>query len=194
MKKRIGFISAILFITLLCSSLVAPFSAATSEPVKTAQNDPVLAARFLNMLNHNASYNTDFNSVDSLVNNAACLLAANSDTDDEFIAEDIVADYMMDMYGIEITDASELNPEFPQKNGYVFIIPRGLTSYNHKFVSAVKNEDGTYTVKTEVTVKQHDGLPEKAEAVSMFVPSRTSAFGFNLLASDIPEIGMDAVI
>lgn len=190
MKKRVGIITAILLITVLCSALYAPLSAAGSEKAtEIPQSDPALAARFMNMLNHNYSYNEDFDSVDALVNNAVCALAVRSNTDDEFIPESVVADYMMDMYGIELTDASALNPEFPQKEGYLFIIPRGLTAYKHSFVSAVKNEDGSYTVKTEVTLKPHDDVSETVEAVSLFVPSRTSAFGFHLISSDIPQTG-----
>lgn len=188
MKKIFGTTAVILLITVFCSAFFSPISSATSENIDAEpQNDPVLTARFLNILNHNASYDDDFNSVDTLVENAVCLIASNTNTDDEFVSESIVAGYMMDMYGIEITDASELNPELPHKTGYIYIIPRGLTSYKHQFISAVKNEDGSYTVKTSVTVKCHDSASETFEAVSLFVPSRVSAFGFNLISSEITE-------
>lgn len=188
MKKRTLTVMLILAITLLCSVLFSPFSAASAEKTeKIPEESPALAARFMNMLNHNASYNSDFDSVDMLVNNAACMLSAKLGLEDEFISERTVADYMMDMYGIEVTDTSALNPEFPKKDGYIFVIPRGLTVYSHSFISAVKNEDGSYTVKSLVKIKPHDGGTETVEAVSLFVPSKTSPFGFNLISSEIPE-------
>ena len=60
------------------------------------------------------------------------------------------------MYGIEIDDMSQLNAEFPQIDGYLYIIPRGYTTYSHSILSVEQNEDGSYTVVSNVTVKGHD--------------------------------------
>lgn len=187
MKRRAMMILVILLATVFCSAAFAPLSAVSAEKTAAVSaEDPVLAARFLNMLNHNASYDADFDSVDTLVNNAVGTLCHLRDSaDEDFIDVNIVADYMMNLYGIELTDVSALNAGFPQKEGYLFILPRGLTSYTHRFVSACENEDGSFSVETEVTITPHDGESETVTAVSLFVRNPASAFGFNLVYSNL---------
>ncbi len=188
MKNRVFSIGLSVLVLVICISVITPASAVIAQ----TKNDVVLspqkvnATRFLNMLNHNSSYNEDFYDVDCLVNNAVLqLLDLRSNEDEDFIAVGLVADYMKDMYGIELVDVSALNAEFPQKEGHIFIIPRGFSTYSHEFVSSIENEDGSFTVETLVTVTYHDGETETVSAVSLFVPNSASAFGYNLVYSNL---------
>ncbi|MBE6727392.1 MAG: hypothetical protein E7562_01950 [Ruminococcaceae bacterium] len=188
MRHRFAAVLVIILSLVLCTGIFAPAPAVVAETKKDAvlSDEKVNAARFLNMLNHNSSYNDDFFDVDVLVNNAVLqLLDLRSAEDEDFIAVGFVAEYMKDMYGIEIVDVSALNAEFPQKEGHIFIVPRGFSTYTHEFVSARENEDGSFTVETKVTVDYHDGKVETVSAVSLFVVNEASAFGYNLVYSNL---------
>ncbi len=190
MKKIIGLVLSVCLVA-VCSFLVAPMfnestqvSAATPAEIEAGANE----ARFLNMLNHNFVYNTDFDNIDTIVNNSVLNLLSLRDIENEdFIDETYVKGFVKDMYGIEIADMSGFNAEFPQLDGFVYIIPRGFTSYNHEIVSVVENEDGSFTVTSEVTADAHDGEAETKTAVSLFVENEESAFGYNMIYCDIIE-------
>ncbi len=156
-----------------------------ATPVALAEKSEasINGARFLNMLNHNYIYGTDFENVDVMVN--GCVPALLSSREEDFISSGIVASFMNDMYGIEIVDMSALNADFPQKEGYLYIIPKGFTSYEHSDAEVRLNEDGTFTVITKVIVTTHEGEQYEAKAVSLFVENDASAFGYNIVSSEI---------
>lgn len=146
----------------------------------------VLESRFLNMLNHNFVYDESFYTVEDIVNDSViALLDMKEDEDSSFISEAIVKDYIFNMYGIEIDDFSEINPDFPKKEGYVFILHRGYSEFDHKMLSVNENEDGSYTVKTKVSVSSHDGIAITETCETLFVPNSDSSFGFVIIRSDI---------
>lgn len=188
MKKVLSLVLCLVMLA-ICSSLIAPVitegsqvSAATADEVKTNVNE----ARFLNMLNHNFVYNTDFDDADTIVNNASlALLDLRDSANEDFIKDTYVKGFVKDMYGIEIADMSDLNAEYPQLDGYLYIIPRGYTSYNHTIVSVEQNEDGSYTVVSDVTVSDHDAAAKTQKAVSLFVENDESAFGYNMIYCNI---------
>lgn len=190
MKKRfLNCLATILVLLLSFSVLSVRPSAQESEvPFKTSSYDAneALKARFLNMLNHNFAYDTAFESAEDLVN---CALLARlnlrDDKDDSYIAENYIKDYLLDMYGIEIDDFSVFNTDFPHKDGFVYIVPRGFSVFSHSNAAITENEDGTYTVTTDVTVISHDSDAENGRAVTMFVKSSESKFGFCILSSNI---------
>lgn len=155
--------------------------AAVSE---TADRQKVLEARFLNMLNHSFAYGEELASVDDLVNCAVTALCVTGGADGSFIEESRVEDYLYNMYGVEVEDLSSVNADFPKKDGYVYIIPRGYTVYKHTIASVRLNEDGSYTVTTNVTLDSHDGKQE-GKAVTLFVKNSDSQFGFNIISSEI---------
>ncbi len=189
MKNRITVIAVIIVSLFLAVAFFAPtpeVKAQNDTVTEISENENALKSRFLNMLNHNSSYNEDFESVDMLVNNAVLQnLDLRDGADEDFIKEIYISDYMKNMYGIEISETEDLNPEFPQKDGYIFIIPRGYDVYAHEFVSMRENEDGTVSVETAVTLNPHDGEKETYTAVSLFVKNEQSAFGWNLVYSNI---------
>ena len=155
--------------------------AAVSE---TADRQKVLEARFLNMLNHSFAYGEELASVDDLVNCAVTALCVTGGADGSFIEESRVEDYLYTLYGVEVEDLSSVNADFPKKDGYVYIIPRGYTVYKHTIASVRINEDGSYTVTTNVTLDSHDGKQE-GKAVTLFVKNSDSQFGFNIISSEI---------
>ena len=163
----------------------ADYSAA--DKAVTAENadmGKVLEARFLNMLNHSFAYDEELASAEDLVTCAVTALCAAGGTDDEFVEESRVADYLYNMYGVEVENFSAVNAGFPKKDGYVYIIPRGYTVYKHSIESVRLNEDGSYTVTTSVILDSHDG-EEEGKAVTLFVKNSDSQFGFNIISSDI---------
>ncbi len=194
MKKRILSLSLIILIVAVCSSVLAPVAADDKEQnvTESAVVENALDTRFLNMLNHNYVYNSDFECADDIINNSiAALIDLRDKENEDYIAERYVKGFVSDMYGVEVADMSGLNADFPQKEGYVYIIPRGMTGYSHEIISVNENDDGTYTVVTEVTVDCHDGQPESFKAVSLFVKNQASAFGYNIVYSNIADDASD---
>lgn len=151
----------------------------------TPDETKILNSRFLNMLNHSFVYNEDFYSVDALVNSSMPALLDLKDTeDDSYIKEIYVADYLFNMYGIEIADLSEVNSEFGEREGYIYIIPMGFEVYNHSIMDITENEDGSFTVKTEVEISSHDGTVSVETCESLFIENEESQFGYNILYSE----------
>ena len=194
MKKVLSLVLCFVFL-IICTSFIAPMfdkgaqvSAAATKEVKPTANE----ARFLNMLNHNFVYNSDFEDVDTIVNNATLALLDLRDVEnDEYIADTYVKGFVKDMYGIEIADMSALNSEFPQLDGYVYIIPRGYTTYTHKIISVEQNDDGSYTVVSDVITSDHDSANKSQKAVSLFVENENSAFGYNMIYCNLVTGGTD---
>ena len=148
----------------------------------------VLEARFLNMLNHSFVYDTDFEDVESIVNQSIIALLNMRDiNDDSYIAQNIVSDYVYSMYGISDIDFSSINTMFPQKQGFVYIIPRGFWIYDHEMISATQNEDGSFTVKTNISVLGHDDSDFVGICETLFVKNEASRFGYNIIYSNISE-------
>ncbi len=142
--------------------------------------------RFLNMLNHSFVYDEDIEDIEEIVNcSVAALLDMRDSEDDSFISESVVSDFVFNMYGVEIDDFSLINSELPQKEGYVYILPRGYSVYSHELVSVSVNEDGSYTVKTKVTVDSHDCDAESFACTTLFVANPHSQFGYNIISSSI---------
>ncbi len=186
-------ISLILVLIMLASFSVISANPAEIDSTASAENatvsenfdkEKVLEARFLNMLNHSFAYDEELASVEDLVNCAVTALCVTGGTDDSFIEESRVEDYLYNMYGVEVENLSSVNADFPKKDGYVYVIPRGYTVYKHTIDSVRLNEDGSYTVTTSVTLDSHDGK-EEGKAVTLFVKNSNSQFGFNIISSDI---------
>ncbi|MGI6280104.1 MAG: hypothetical protein ACOYJS_06050 [Acutalibacteraceae bacterium] len=181
-------ISVMLISAILSLVSFSNFSAANVTEPAAASENKVLESRFLNMLNHNYVYNDSFNSLEEIVNDSViALLDMRDREDDSFVADYIVNAYLYDMYGITIDDFSAINPTFPQKEGYVFIIPRGYSLYDHEAISLNKNEDGTYTFITKVTIRTHDGSVAVLQAETLFVKNPASKFGYNIVFSNISD-------
>ena len=145
--------------------------------------DKALETRFLNMLNHNFVYNEDFSSDEALINNS--ILALLDLSVDSYIEMQYVNDYIYNMYGIENFNYGSIDKELTEKAGYVYVIPRGYSLYQHKIVSVTANMDGSYTVVTDVEISMEDDSVLNERATTLFLPNGESRFGFNILYSDI---------
>lgn len=147
--------------------------------------DKVLNTRFLNMLNRNFVYGDAFDTVEDVVNySMPALLELRDSEDASYINMGIVSGFVYDMYGIEV-DFSLINQDLPQKEGYVYILPRGYEKYSHSIVAVIENEDGSYTVKTNVKISSHDGCVYTDVCETLFVRNEASQFGFNMVYSNI---------
>lgn len=185
LKRILATALALACVLVLCSFDVAPANT-VSKPVLITPTEEiaekVLESRFLNMLNHNYAFNDDFLSDERLVNHSA--LALLNMVEEQFINEAYVKDYIFNMYGKVINDFSGFNADFPQKAGYIYVIPRCYDLYKHSVLSVTDNSDGSFTVVTEVEISLLDGSIETATATSLFLKNSDSQFGFNLLYCD----------
>ncbi len=164
-----------------------------ANSMNSIDSDKVLETRFLNMLNHNFVYDDDYKSVEDIVNNSVFALLDLRDAEDEsFIAETFVSDYVFNMYGIKVENYEEINADFPKKDGFVYIIPRGYSTFDHEIKSVTLNEDGSYTVKTVISESYHDSVEYFDECETLFVPNANSAFGFSIIRSVIGSTAFSA--
>ena len=186
MKKGILSIAALALVLLISfSSLsVKPAATAIEKPSAPAvSQEKILSARFLNMLNHNFVYNDAFDSVYEMT---ACSEVALLDrAENGYISSGVISGYLYNMYGVEGVDFAAVTKDFPQRENYVYVIPRGFSVYKHSNPVITENEDGSYTVVTVVQIFSHDSETETAKASTLFVKNENSAFGFNIISSDI---------
>ena len=139
--------------------------------------DGVLEARFLNMLNHNFVYGDAFYNDSAIVD--CSVLALLDLAEDSYIAEDYVIDYVYNMYG-KIYESIDSD-----KENYVYVVPRGYSIYTHENAVITDNKDGSFTVVTDVTVSYEDDTEETLKAETIFIKAEDSAFGYNILFSEI---------
>ncbi len=183
-------------VSLLLIALTLAFNLLPQKQTVSAQNPQqqnitvdkakVLEARFLNMLNHSFVYNDAIFFEEDIVNNSIlALLNLRDSEDDAYIKQDYVSNYIFNMYGVENIDYSLINKDFDQKEGFVYIIPRGYSVFKHKIISVSENEDGSYTVKTKVTISAHDSDEITEECTTLFVKNESSKFGYNIISSVI---------
>ena len=183
MKKGILSIAALAFVLLISfSSLsVKPAATATEKPLAPAvSQEKILSARFLNMLNHNFVYNDAFDSVYEMT---ACSRLLCDRAENGYISSGVISGYLYNMYGVEGVDFAAVTKGFPQRENYVYVIPRGFSVYKHSNPVITENEDGSYTVVTVVQIFSHDSETETAKASTLFVKNENSAFGFNIISS-----------
>lgn len=203
MRKKITVaVSLLLCVVMLslvnisASPVSEPQEIPASENIITVANSnttqKVLQARFLNMLNHNFVYNNDFHDDQILVNNS--VLALLDLSENGYVAENYVSDYIFNMYGIKINDFSAFNTEFEKIDGYVCVVPRGYTEYKHSILTVTDNLDGSYTVVTEVEIILDDGTVETENATTIFLKAEDSSFGFNIVYSEIGAVAEASLI
>ncbi len=177
------------------SSVNSPLENTKTQVITVAKNNTAqnvaLEKRFLNMLNHNFVYNDDFYNDYALVNNS--VLALLNVSEDSFVNRTYVDDYIFNMYGKKYNDYSFLETLPEQSKDCVYILPRGYSVYTHKLVSVIKNDDGSYTVVSDVEISFEDGTASTQRATTLFLENNESSFGFNILYSDINEILSNSV-
>ncbi len=184
MKKKLLIIALCLCVLAVFGFALIPASAQVEATAEGGTDNRALAARFTNMLNRNYCYNADFESEDVLTENSLlALLDKRNAENPDYINEGFVKGFVKDMYGVdimEINDDAEMH-----KQGFVYITPRGFTTYRHSIEKISKNEDGSFTVISEVTINPHDDDAFKTTAETLFVPNTSSAFGYNIIYSNL---------
>lgn len=188
MKKRFAVMFAVLLCVVLLSGVFSPVKAPAATLVAVASDDGDAGARFLNMLNHNFVYDEGFNTFEDLTEGA--VIANLSLRDGNYIAEAYVKGYLFDMYGINAVDFGQGENE-NHRDGYLYIKPTGFTRYTHENPTVTNNEDGTFTVITDVVVSPHDDIPYETVAVSLFAPNDESSFGYTLVYSNIDPVSAE---
>ena len=189
-KTLIKVIAVALFFVIMSLPLYSNLNAAKPEEKPVFNTQKVMEARFLNMLNHNYVYSESFDSLETIVNDSVIALLDLRDSENpSFISEESVNNYLFDMFGFKVDDFSQINKDFPYMEGFVYILPRGYAKYEHKAVSIKENEDGTFTFITDVKVSTHDSGNFSYQAKTLFVKNSDSVFGYNIVVSDINEIG-----
>lgn len=184
MKKRFALMTAVLLCVILLSVILSPAKLPTAAMVASAGENEN-STRFLNMLNHNFAYDEDFNTFEGLTHSA--VLANLPLREGDYISESYIKGYLFDMYGINAVEIND-NAGEKSKEGYVYIVPTGFSRYEHKNAVVTENEDGTFTVITDVLVSAHDDIPYETECVSLFAKSEKSSFGYTLIYSNLnPE-------
>ncbi len=187
MKFKVLGVVLALFMVLACGFTVSGEESAempadtveisTKAPV--VDDERVLTARLENMLDHNNVYNRDFDSTYEMVNNSMIALIDRGD-EDGFIKADIVEGFIYNMYGITLEDYA-VNPDFPQKDGHIFIIPRGFEIYDHTVISIEIDGDYIYT-DSVLTILSHEGYTYEYDCRSIFKTNTSSSFGYNLIS------------
>ena len=152
----------------------------------TGTADKVLESRFLNMLNHNFVYDEAFYDDAALVNDS--MLALLDRADGSFLDQVVLSDYIFNMYGKKYNGFDFLGEDLPEKSGYVYITPKGYSTYEHKIVSVTDNNDGSFTVITNIEILGADNTVENAKCETVFLQSEDSAFGYNIIYSDIIDV------
>ena len=189
--KRVLFVSLFL-IACLCMNgfIVAPATVADTSPdvtnvVNEASPDPqlVLEARLENLLNINYIYGDDILDNEKLLNKAAVSLKSLAD-DNGFIEQTAVTSFIKDLYDIDLVITDDMNSDMPKKEGYVYLIPRGYTKYEHT-ITGISVEDGVIRVTSAVKVNYHDSEATEATATTIFVENQNSRFGYNIVSSEI---------
>ena len=184
MKKRLIVIAVLICVLAVCACAFVPASANEVEKKAPVSVENPLKARFLNMLNRNFVYNSDFESVDLIAEDSVLALLDRRLADEpEYIEENVVIGFINDMYGIELESVNDNSAK--HKDGYVYITPRGFSGYRHEIKSITANEDGTFTVISKLTVTPHDESEYETEAETLFAANENSAFGYNIVYSDI---------
>lgn len=151
----------------------------------TNTTNKVLETRFLNMLNHNFVYNDAFYDDAWLVNDS--MLALLDKAEGSFLDQVVLSDYVFNMYGKKYKDFDFLGETLSEEQGYVYIIPRGYDEYTHQIVSITDNNDGSFTVISNVEISGADNTVENLKCETLFLQAEDSDFGFNILYSDIIE-------
>ena len=161
-------------------------SAYSATEVKIDEN-AIVSARLLHMLNINNCYGQDFESDAKLIEDVQLSLLDYSIDDEQYgriISKSIVSSFIEDFYGVDVDQTAGEYENFPAPDSFFAIPARGYTVFKHSIVS-VKSDGDIYTVVSAVNIDSHDGDSFNALVNSTFAKNSSSSFGFNLVSSEI---------
>ena len=175
-----GFLIAILMALLIVLSSFTCLAISSDATANTENSaDTALAARLTNMLDHNYLYGNDFDDMHTVINNS-CLALLDS-KEGSYISTDLLFPFIDAMYGIPVYCDETLNPQFPRKEGAVYVIPRGFVQYSHT-VTGIER-DGSLLTVTSVAKDSDTGV--MVPCTSHFTETAESPFGYNLISSNL---------
>ncbi len=151
--------------------------------MEVADSRMVTQAKIQNLLNLNNVYGDDFTNNETLVNAAAVNLRSYAN-ENGFIPNEVVTAFLKDIYDIDIEITDAINVNLPQKQGYVYLIPRGYTAYTHEIISVTEEQD-FITVTSFVYIDAHDSHVAVGTATTKLIKNDTASFGYNIIASEI---------
>lgn len=144
-------------------------------PVKAV--DP-LAARLTHMLELNQNFDKDFKDDAIILENA--LISLNSKADDDgFIKTDLVLSFINNMYGYDVILDDIVMENIPQKDGYLWVIPKGITNYSYS-ITSITEYSGGVTAVARVLAESHDGETDSFYITVDFTENADSCFGYNI--------------
>lgn len=151
----------------------------------------VMKARFENMLNHNYLYDSDFLSDRTIIENSIIPLLKNADN--ERISKDLVLNFIANMYGRTVDENATVYDYAPVEDGKFAVIPRGYSVIKHNIIS-IKENDGGYTIVSQMKVDPHDSEPSLKTVKTVFVANEGSTFGYNIVSSDIIDSSVGSAV
>lgn len=163
----------VLFVGVFSSNTVA----VTTPETKTDAVDP-LSARLTHMLALNYNFDKDFKDDALIVEHALISLRDKAD-DDGFVKTDLVSKFISHMYGYEVDLTSANTDGMPKKDGYIWIVPKGFTSYSYT-ITGIEEYEGGLTATARVLSLAHDGEKEIFYITVDFIENNESCFGYNI--------------
>ncbi len=194
--KRFIILSLFLVSCLCMNGFILPPVAENPSDVapicEVADTKMVAQAKIQNLLNLNNVYGDDFTNNETLVNAAAINLRSYAN-ENGFIPNDVVTAFIKDIYDIDLEITDAINVNLPQKQGYVYLIPRGYTAYTHEITSITEGPD-FITVTSFVYVDAHDSHVAVGTATTKLVKNDSACFGYNIIDSEIDYNAVSAAV
>lgn len=163
------------------------------KTVETPLNENIIETEFnsekafeshiVNLLNLNNVYGDDFTDNEKLVNKAAISMRSYANANG-FIEESIIVSFVKDMYDIDLVITEDINKDMPKRDGFVYLIPRGYTLYNHTIMDIT--DMGKYlSVTSSVNILYHNDCVEVGTATTKLVKNPNCSFGYSIMDSQI---------
>ena len=176
MKRILTLILTFCFFMGMFSTTVG-FAESDILPAEVKKTD-TLAARLTHMLELNRNFDKDFKDDAIILENALDSLNQKSD-DEGFIKTDYVLSFINNMYGYDIFLDGIVMENIPTKEGYLWVIPKGITNYSYKITSLTEYSGGV-TAVARVLADSHDGESEVFYITVDFIENSESCFGYNI--------------
>ncbi len=186
--KRFIFIALFLVCCLCMNGFISMPKNASEGGAKAViqtefDGEKALESHIINLLNLNNVYGDDFTDNERLVNKAAISMRSYANANG-FIEEGIITAFVKDMYDIDLVITDDINKDMPQRDGFVYLIPRGYTLYSHDITDIT--DMGEYlSVTSGVKVLYHDNYVEIGTATTKLVKNANGSFGYSIMDAQI---------
>lgn len=184
MKKGNIAVITMFIVLLACVIFSSAVSSSAQQSVdKKADKEFKDAQRIENMLNTNRLYNDDFYNETTVIQESAIALIDKADNG--YIPVPVLEQYISGMYSMTVDFNAYENKNVEFKEGCIPVPVCGYTEYTHKIKKITDNGDGTITVISKVKCDYHDSKAETKTCETLFCVCQNSAFGYNIIYSNI---------